>query len=107
MNNVLEMNDKQLETELAGNAGLVLVDFWAPWCGPCRRLGPILEQLSNAYQGKLKVIKINVDRHQAFASALKVAGIPALFFFKNGRVVQRVDGLPSPQHLVKQIESLL
>lgn len=107
MNNVLEMDDRQLDSELAKKQGLLLVDFWAPWCGPCRRLGPILEQVASAYQGKVKVIKVNVDQHQAFAAALKVSGIPAVFFFKNGRVAGRVDGLPSAQTLVKQIETLL
>lgn len=107
MSKVCEMDDRQLQSELAANPGLVLVDFWAPWCGPCRRLGPILEDLATAYAGRLKVVKVNVDQHQAWASKLKVSGIPALFFFKNGRVAGRFDGLPSPQELVRRIETLL
>ena len=104
---VLEVSDQQLQLQLANSSELILVDFWAPWCGPCRRLAPLLEDVVKSYGNQLKVLKVNVDQDQQWASRLRVAGIPALFFFRNGQVVARLNGLPSAQQLVQQINSLL
>ena len=103
---IQEVSDRGLEQVLSASQELVLVDFWAPWCGPCRRLAPLLEQVNQAYQGKVKVLKVNIDQHQEWARRLHVSGIPSLVFFRKGQLVDRIDGLPSAQQLGQRIQAL-
>jgi thioredoxin 1 len=103
---VQEVSDQGLEQILSSSSDLVLVDFWAPWCGPCRRLAPLLEEVGRAYQGKVKVLKVNIDSHQEWARRLRVSGIPSLVFFRKGRLVDRIDGLPTSQQLAQRIHAL-
>lgn len=77
----------------------VLIDFWAPWCGPCRMIAPIVEQLSNEWAGRLKVCKLNVDEHGAIASQYGIMSIPTLMVFKNGKPMERIVGLRSKKDL--------
>jgi thioredoxin 2 len=80
----------------------VLVDFWAEWCGPCKMVAPVLEEISREHAGKLKIVKLNVDHHPLASSAYQVQGIPTLILFKNGQPVERVVGvLPKPALLQK------
>lgn len=96
------ITDSDFQTE-TGN-GLVLVDFWAEWCGPCRMLNPILEELEKDYGEKIKIRKLNVDENQQTAAALSVSSIPTLILYKDGQIVERALGaLPKPQ-LKKLIE---
>lgn len=108
MNNpaIQEVSDRGLDQAISASQELLLVDFWAPWCGPCRRLAPLLEQVSEAYRGKVRVLKVNIDQHQEWARRLRVSGIPSLVFFHNGRLVDRINGLPTAQQLGQRIQAL-
>ena len=86
------VNDAQFDAEVRKADTPVLVDFWAEWCGPCKQIGPALEELSEEYAGKIKIVKVNVDENPDTAAGLGVRGIPALFMFKDGEVVSNRMG---------------
>jgi len=90
--NVVELTDATFEKEVLQSDVPVLVDFWATWCGPCRAIAPIVDEIAKEYEGKLKVGKVDTDRHQRYAAQLGVSSIPALFVFKGGKVVERIVG---------------
>ncbi len=89
---VSEVTDQNFDTEINNSQVPVLVDFWAPWCGPCRMIGPIVEELSKEYDGKLKVVKLNTDDNQDTATKYHISGIPTLLLFKEGAVVEQLVG---------------
>lgn len=89
---VHEFTDANFESEVLNSEIPVLVDFWATWCGPCRAIAPVVEDLAKEYGGKLKVGKVDTDRHQKYASKLGITSIPAVFIFKGGEVVERIIG---------------
>ncbi len=84
----------------------LIVDFWAPWCGPCRMLSPIIEQLSAEYAGRIRFAKCNTDENQQMAYQLGISAIPSLFFFQNGTVIHRVSGALPKENLDMQIRSV-
>ena len=86
------VTDATFESEVLKSDVPVVVDFWAEWCGPCKQIGPALEELSDEYGGKVKIAKVNVDENMAVAQQLHVRGIPALFIFKDGQVVSNKAG---------------
>ena len=98
------INDVEFETEVLDSKGLVLIDFWAEWCGPCRQLGPILEEVSKEMGAKVKVLKMNVDEAPHTASMFGIRSIPAMFLFKNGKQVDTKIGLNPKQSIVSWIE---
>jgi thioredoxin 1 len=93
----LAVTDETFEAEIEQYHGLAVVDFWAEWCGPCRIIGPVIEQLAAEYQGKAKVAKLDVDENIKTATRYNVRSIPTVLFFKNGKVVDHVVGaVPRP-----------
>jgi thioredoxin 1 len=97
--NILEITDANFEEQVLNSDVPVLVDFWAPWCGPCRTIGPIMEQLAVQYAGRLKVGKVNVDDNQQVASRLGISSIPAVFLFKGGdRVDEKIGAMPKSMY---------
>ena len=86
------VTDADFESEIEKHQGLAVVDFWAEWCGPCRIIAPIVDQLAAEYQGKVKVTKLDVDTNVRTASRFNVRSIPTLLFFKNGKVVDQMVG---------------
>lgn len=99
MANVQEVSDASFEAEVLKSGVPVLVDFWAPWCAPCRMLGPIVEQLATENAGSIKVTKINIDESPNVAAGYGVSAIPTLMIFKNGEVVERFVGVQPKQRL--------
>jgi thioredoxin 1 len=103
---VLTLNEANFETEITTSTVPVLVDFWAEWCGPCRMLGPILDDLAKEQEGKVKVGKVNVDESQELARQFGVKSIPMLLFFKDGKVADTVVGVQSKDALAKRLAAL-
>lgn len=98
-----EVTDSTFEAEVLKNGSPVLVDFWAPWCGPCRAIAPILEELSKEYEGQIQVAKMNVDENPGTPSKYGVRAIPTLILFKDGDVVGQVTGAVSKSNLKDMI----
>jgi thioredoxin 1 len=98
----LHLDEKNFEAEVVKSQLPVLVDFWAEWCGPCKMIGPIIDQLSDELQGKIKIAKVNVDQSPNLASQFNVMSIPTLLIFKNGQPVDQIVGaLPKDRLLAK------
>jgi thioredoxin 1 len=107
MGKITEVGDNNFEAEVINSAVPVLVDFWAPWCGPCKAIAPIVEELAVEYEGKLKVTKLNVDDHPATASRYGIRGIPNLIILKGGAVKEQIIGAVAKSKLVSAIEKAL
>ena len=104
---VMHVGDADFDSAVLQSPEPVLVDFWAEWCGPCRMIGPALEELSEEMSGKIKIVKVNVDENPDSPAVLGVRGIPALFMFKNGQVVSNKVGAAPKAALQSWIESEL
>jgi thioredoxin 1 len=92
MSNSMAVSDDTFESEIEKHTGLAVVDFWAEWCGPCRMIAPMVEQLAEQYKGQAKVTKMDVDSNQKTAMKYNIRSIPAVLFFKDGKVVDQVIG---------------
>jgi thioredoxin 1 len=106
--NIVELTEANWEQEVTKSELPVLVDFWAPWCGPCRALSPTIEKLSSQYAGRLKVGKLNTDENQDIAVKYRISGIPQVLIFKGGdEPREKLVGLQSESALVKVIDRVL
>ncbi len=101
------LSDSNFENEVAKSKGLVLVDFYAEWCGPCKMMAPAIEKMAKAYEGKVKVCKLNVDESPAVSTMFEIQGIPTLIYFKDGQPVGKDVGFQSEEKLKQSIENHL
>ena len=104
---VVHLNDSNFKTEILESKMPCLVDFWAEWCGPCRRVGPIVEEVAKEFEGKVKIAKLNVDEGAKTASSYGVMSIPTLMFFTDGQVVEQIVGAVGKAELKAKIEEHL
>jgi thioredoxin 1 len=102
-----ELTDSNFKNEVLENQGVALVDFWAEWCGPCKLIGPVIEELAGEYEGKATIGKLNVDDNRDVAAEYGIMSIPTLLFFKNGQLVNKHVGLASKSDLKKKLDSLI
>ena len=102
----VKVDNENFESEVLNSEEPVVVDFWAPWCGPCKMIAPVLEELADEYEGELKIAKINVDNNQGLAQKYQVSSIPNLVFFNEGEAVDRQVGFTSKEAIVEKVDNL-
>ena len=107
MSDVTPVGDDSFEREVLGSSTPVLIDFWAPWCAPCRAIAPVVEEIAREYAGKLKVLKMNVDDNPKTPSRYGVRGIPNLILFQGGQVKEQIVGAVPKAQLVKAISTVV
>ncbi|MDD3190665.1 MAG: thioredoxin [Candidatus Pacebacteria bacterium] len=103
----INITDQNFDQEVLQSDVLVLVDFWAPWCGPCKMMVPIVEEMAKEFEGKIRVRKLNVDENPISAGKYEILSIPALKFFKGGQVVDEMIGLQPKEVLMEKIKDLI
>jgi thioredoxin 1 len=103
----LTLTSDNFEAEVLQSDVPVLVDFWAAWCGPCRIMNPIIEELAETFDGKAKIAKVNVDEHEAIANQYHIMAIPSLLFFNQGQAVEKIEGVSSKEVLTQKLESMV
>lgn len=107
MSQIQHVNDNNFYDHVLKSEQPVLVDFWAEWCGPCKALGPVLDELSNEVSGKAKIVKLNVDESRELAAKYGVRGIPTMIFFKNGQIVSTLVGNQPKDVILKSINQVI
>ena len=107
MSQALEVNVSSFEVEVLKSESLVLVDFWAGWCMPCKMLAPVVDQIAAEFEGRVKVVKVDVDANQALASKFAVRGIPTLLIMSKGQEVDRIVGAQPKAEIAAKLDNLL
>jgi thioredoxin 1 len=102
----VHLDESNFEREVTRSEQPVLVDFWAEWCGPCKLIAPLLDEIAREKAGSVKVAKVNVDENQSLSSKYNIRAIPSLLFFKNGQLRDQVTGMTSKKDLLSRIEAL-
>jgi thioredoxin len=101
------VTDQSFQAEVLSYQGVVLLDFWAAWCGPCKMISPIVDQLAREFSGQAKVAKLNIDQNPMTASRYHVLSVPTMLFFKNGKVVHTLAGAYAKPEIERQLRALL
>jgi len=107
MSDLLEVTDQTFDTEIINSDIPAMVDFWAAWCGPCRMVGPVVEELAKQYEGKIKVAKMDVDQNRQTPARFGIRNIPTLILFKGGEVAQTIVGAHPKSHIEEELKKLL
>lgn len=103
----VHVTDQSFDSDVRQSEVPVLLDFWAPWCGPCKALGPIVDELATEYNGRVKVAKVNVDHNPQLSKFFKIKSIPTLAFVKEGRLIEQLSGLVSKPNLAEMLDDLI
>ena len=104
---IKDLTDSTFHDALAASDVPVLVDFWAPWCGPCRMMGPILDGIATSFEGRLAVVKVNIDENPTLVDSYSVQSIPAMYVITDGAVVKRITGAKSKSALIREISAFV
>jgi thioredoxin 1 len=105
--NIVTLTDTSFSEDVLNSTTPVVVDFWAEWCGPCKMIAPVLDELAGEFDGKVKIGKVNIDQHQQLAINYGIQSIPTLLFFKNGKVVEQIVGMKSKRDLKASFDRLV
>ncbi|HBW23344.1 MAG: thioredoxin [Elusimicrobia bacterium GWA2_56_46] len=107
MSNEIQLTDANFNQEVVKSSIPVLVDFWAPWCGPCKMIAPVIEELAGEYAGRVKICKLNTDENPDSAAAYKISAIPTILLFKGGKLARELVGLQSKDELKRRLDELI
>jgi len=105
--NVVQLTDASFDSEVTNYKGVVLIDFWAAWCGPCRAIAPVIEEIASEYLGKAKISKMNVDENQMTPGKFNIRAIPTMIVFKDGKVVDQITGAVGKNLITSAIDKAL